>query len=92
MTEATAFTLDQVLDALDANQQRATYGAVAALLGKSPRTLMQGRERDMRHSWVVSRLTGQPTGYDTTLLHPELRKRDEILGTKEALGSWLAHC
>ena len=92
MTEATAFTLDQVLDALDANHQRATYGAVAALLGKSPRTLMQGRERDTRHSWVVSRQTGQPTGYDAALLHPELRKREEILLTKEELSLWLAHC
>lgn len=92
MTEATAFTLDQVLDALDANHQRATYGAVAALLGKSPRTLMQGRERDARHSWVVRRQTGQPSGYDTALLHPELRSRDEILQTKEELSSWLAHC
>ena len=92
MSQATAFTLDQILDALDANHQRATYGAVAALLGKSPRTLMQGRERDTRHSWVVRRETGQPTGYDANLLHPELRQRDAILQTKEDLSSWLAHC
>jgi len=92
MIDTTAITLDQVLDALEAHRQRATYGAVAGLLGKSPRTLMQGRERDMRHSWVVRRETGQPTGYDATLLHPELRARDEIFQTKEELSSWLAHC
>lgn len=84
-----SLTLDQILDALDANHQRATYGAVAAVLGKSPRTLMQGRERDTRHSWVVSRVTGQPTGYDSSLLHPELRERSEILHTKEELHAWL---
>jgi len=92
MTQTTAFTLDQILDALNANRQRATYGAVAALLGKSPRTLMQGQERDARHSWVVRRHTGRPTGYDAALLHPELSARDQILETKDELSSWLAHC
>ena len=84
-----SLTLDQILDALDANHQRATYGAVAAVLGKSPRTLMQGRDRDTRHSWVVRRHTGAPTGYDPRLLHPELRERSEILQTKEELHAWL---
>jgi hypothetical protein len=84
------FTMDQILDALDRNHQRATYGAVAALLGKSPRVLMQGRERDQRHSWVVSRKNGEPTGYEATLVHPALRERDTVLETKEALGRWLA--
>ena len=44
-------TIDGILNALDSGHQRATYGAVAALLQTSPRTLMQGRERDQRHSW-----------------------------------------
>lgn len=89
MQQPGARTLDQILDALDANHQRATYGAVAGLLGKSPRTLMQGRERDARHSWVVSRQTGTPTGYDPAILHPDLRERDEILETSDALSAWL---
>ena len=82
-------TMDQILDALDRSHQRATYGAVAALLGKSPRTLMEGRERDQRHSWVVSRASGEPTGYVPTLLHPALRERGEVLGSKDALVRWL---
>jgi len=56
-------TLDQILDALSRGRQRATYGAVAALLDRAPRTLMKGRERDRRHSWVVNSGNGQPTGY-----------------------------
>jgi hypothetical protein len=44
--------MDQILDTLDQARQRATYGAVAALLGTAPRTLMSGRERDHRHSWA----------------------------------------
>jgi hypothetical protein len=85
-----AMTMDQILDALHHNHQRATYGAVAALLGKPPRTLMQGRERDQRHSWVVSRKNGEPTGYQPDLMHPSLRERDQVLDTKEALARWLA--
>jgi hypothetical protein len=84
------FTMDQILDALDRSHQRATYGAVAAVLDRPPRTLMQGRDRDQRHSWVVSRKNGEPTGYDPSLLHPALRERPEVIDSKEALANWLA--
>ena len=83
------FTMDQILDALDRSHQRATYGAVAAVLDRPPRTLMQGRERDQRHSWVVSRANGEPTGYQPAQLHPALRERAEVLDNKEALTQWL---
>ena len=83
------FTMDQILDALDRSHQRATYGAVAAVLDRPPRTLMQGRERDQRHSWVVSRKNGEPTGYDPSLMHPALRERPEVIDSKEALADWL---
>lgn len=83
------FTMDQIIDALDQRHQRATYGAVAAVLNRPPRTLMQGRERDRRHSWVVSRANGEPTGYQPEQLHPALRERSEVLDNKEALTQWL---
>jgi hypothetical protein len=83
------FTMDQILDALDRSHQRATYGAVAAVLDRPPRTLMQGRDRDQRHSWVVSRKSGEPTGYDPSLMHPALRERPEVIDSKEALADWL---
>jgi hypothetical protein len=82
-------TIDQILDALDRSHQRATYGAVAALLGRAPRTLMQGRDRDQRHSWVVSRKSGEPTGYQPTQVHPALRERDQVLDSKDDLARWL---
>jgi alkylated DNA nucleotide flippase Atl1 len=82
-------TMDQILDALDQSHQRATYGAVAALLGIPPRTLMQGRERDQRHSWVVNRKNGEPTGYTPDQLHPALLERADVLSTKEDLAAWL---
>ena len=83
------FTMDQILDALDQSHQRATYGAVAAVLNRAPRMLMQGRERDQRHSWVVSRASGEPTGYQPAQIHPALRERSEVLDSRDALARWL---
>jgi len=82
-------TLDQILDALSRGRQRATYGAVAALLDRAPRTLMKGRERDRRHSWVVNSGNGQPTGYGPEQIDPNLGEHEEVLSTKEDLLQWL---
>ena len=82
--------LDQILDALNAHRQRATYGAVAAVIGAAPRTLMSGRDRDQRHSWVVSRKTGQPTGYEGDQIHPELLAAPHIIDSRDALEQWLS--
>lgn len=82
--------MDEILDALHRGRQRATYGAVAALLGKAPRTLMSGRERDPRHSWIVSRRTGEPTGYEPDQLHPELRANVHVIDGRQELEEWLA--
>jgi hypothetical protein len=82
--------LDQVLDALHGKRQRATYGAVAAVLGSAPRTLMSGRDRDQRHSWVVSRKSGEPTGYEPDQVHPELKSSERVIESREELEKWLA--
>ncbi|MDQ2664848.1 MAG: hypothetical protein M3Z05_02455 [Gemmatimonadota bacterium] len=82
--------LDQILDALNARHQRATYGAVAAVIGAAPRTLMSGRDRDQRHSWVVSRKTGQPTGYEPEQVHGALETVPHVIDSREALEQWLA--
>ena len=82
-------TLDQILDALARGHQRATYGAVASLLNQTPRTLMSGRERDQRHSWVVSTKSGQPTGYRPEQIHADLQEHTDVLHTKEQLTRWL---
>lgn len=82
--------MDQILDELDTARQRATYGAVAAVVGVSPRGLMSGRERSQRHSWVVNLRTGLPTDYAEELMHPELASNSTILKTKDDLTAWLA--
>jgi hypothetical protein len=58
------FTLDQVVDALGKAERRATYGLVGRITGKPATFLMQGRERDARHIWIVNQQTGLPTGYN----------------------------
>jgi hypothetical protein len=83
------FTLDSIIEQLDTYHQRATYGAVAALVNTSPRTLMSGRDRDPRSSWVVSRQTGQPTGYAPEQMHGSLTERENVLNTPESLRRWL---
>ena len=85
-----ATTMDQILEALNDARQRATYGAVAAVVGVSPRALMSGRERSQRHSWVVNLKTGLPTDYADELMHPALATNTTILKTKDDLATWLA--
>lgn len=82
--------MDQILEALDIARQRATYGAVAALVGVSPRALMSGRERNQRSSWIVNHRSGRPTGYPEEQLHPELASNPDVIKTREDLTAWLA--
>ncbi len=90
--QATAsHTIDSIVDQLDRFHQRATYGAVAALMNRSPRNLMGKRSRSPHDSWIVSHSNGMPTGYEEEQLHPEIKSRETILSTREALESWLAN-
>ena len=82
-------SLDSIVDQLDRYRQRATYGAVAAVLNRPPRNLMAGRTRSQRDSWVVSRNDGMPTGYDPDKVHPEIKSREQILSSGQDLGAWL---
>jgi hypothetical protein len=82
-------TLDGILDQLNQHQQRATYGAVAGLLGVVPRSVMSGRPRDWRHSWVVNAETGWPSEYPAPKVHPRLEARAEILSSVDQLQDWL---
>jgi hypothetical protein len=87
----TTHDLDAILAALNAHQQRATYSAVAALLGQTPRLLMHGRPRAQDNSWIVSKATGRPTGYADSDVHPHLTANDTVLTTREELAAWLAN-
>ena len=81
--------LDQILDALNRHHQRATYGAVAGLVGAIPRAVLSGRKRDWRHSWVVNDETGKPTDYSELRLHPALEENPYVISSSEELERWL---
>ena len=82
-------SLDSILDVLNQFHQRATYGAVAGVVNSSPRSLMTGRDRDKRSSWVVSRESGLPSGYAEEQKHDNLTDRERILGSPDELRNWL---
>lgn len=78
-----------VLLRLEQARQRATYGAVAGVLGVPAMFLMNGRPRDPLHSWVVSKRHGTPTGYAPEQHHPELFRHDRVIETAAALERFL---
>lgn len=82
-------TIDSILTELRRFKQRATYGAVAAVLKKSPRNLMEGRTREASDSWIVSSATGLPTGYTPEETDPEIKSRETILKLPGDLEAWL---
>jgi hypothetical protein len=73
-------TLDEVLIFLNHEQIRATYAAVADVVGVVPRALSgQLGPRRAEASWVVSAETGLPTDDNQTEWHPALLSRGEII-------------
>ena len=87
-----SLSLDQIVDLLDQHGQRATYGAVAKLVGHSPRSLLKGRDRGRRYSWIVNRETGRPTGYPDDQIDPRLPESGPVIGTDRELQQWLETC
>ena len=64
-------TLDRVLECLDRERVRATYGAVGEVLHLPARSVgLQLRNRAKRSCWVVSAGTGKPTGHSATQANP----------------------
>jgi len=90
--------LDGIVTKLNERKQRATYGAVAGLVGVLPRGLMAGRPRNHKYSWVVAATgsrRGWPTGYENDQIHPDcLRQIYECRGNtiedSTALARWLS--
>ena len=81
--------LDLILDRLHKFGQRATYGAVSGLVNRPALSLMHGRPKDKRHSWVVAKQNGLPTGFDTAAIDSRLAGSGKPLDTPEALMAWL---
>jgi hypothetical protein len=94
-------SLDGIVHQLDARKQRATYGAVAELVGVLPRGLMAGRPKTPKYSWVVAATIGTdsrrgfPTGYSVNQIHPDCYRQiwegdDNIIDSAAVLREWLS--
>jgi len=81
--------ISDVLLALQENKTRATYGAVAQVVGATAFSVMSGCPRDPLHSWVVNKLTGDPTKYRHDQKHPDLYKNDRVIESPDTLESLL---
>ena len=79
-------TLDDIVRFLNDTKVRATYGAVAGVLGVPPRSmgaLLGVRRADA--SWIVNADTGLPTDYSETEWHPDLLSSASIIRTANEL-------
>ena len=83
------FSIDAIVDALDQHHHRATYGAVAELLGRPSRSLMSECPKNRRCPWVVSQKHGMPSGYSSFQRHPSFMENEDILSTRGELVEWL---
>jgi len=85
------YSVTSIVEQLNRYHQRATYKAVAGLVRKVPRSVMQGSPRDWKHSWVVNQEDGEPSEYPQLKKHPSLHERSRILYTPEELAEWLSN-
>jgi alkylated DNA nucleotide flippase Atl1 len=78
--------LDDVIAFLNAERVRATYGAVAEVVGVPARSLgaLLG-ERRREASWIVNASTGLPTDYTPDDTHPELLSSGDVIATGREL-------
>jgi hypothetical protein len=84
-----SLTLDEILAVLEGHHQRATFGAVAGLLGRESKSLFDGYERKPRTAWVVSKSTGLPTGTKKESYPSALLEKPQVIDTTEELRAWL---
>ncbi len=77
------YDLDDIIRFLNDEQVRATYGAVAELVGGIPRgigaRLTSMYSQSAEASWVVNADSGLPTGYQAHQRHPALLNDTEII-------------
>ena len=78
--------LHLILDCLNRERIRCTYGAVAAVIGGAARSVGQRLEaKDPRNSWIVNKATGEPTGYLDSQKHADLYRSARVITTEKEL-------
>jgi hypothetical protein len=79
-------SLDEILQFLNHDKARATYGAVAEVLGVIPRSMgARLGTRRPEASWIVSAANGLPTDYSEDEWHPALLGQRDIISSGRML-------
>ena len=79
-------TIDRILDCLNRERIRATYGAVGEVIGIPAIGVGAALgKRSQRASWVVNAGTGKPAGYGPDQIHADLRLTSRIIRTGDEL-------
>jgi len=83
--------VERVLEALQREKTRCTYGALAEYIGASPRDVnnLLGAKRP-EASWIVNKKTGLPTGYEPFQIHPDLQTQEKVIDQSAGLKNLLA--
>ena len=82
--------VDTVLAVLQAKKTRCTYGALAEYIGASPRDVgVFLKPPRAEASWVVTKKTRLPTGYEPYQLHPDLEANTHVIETGKELEALL---
>ena len=77
-------SLHLILDCLNRERIRCTYGAVAAVIGGVARGVGQRSEaKDPRNSWIVNKETGKPTGCLDSRKHRDLHQKTLTASRRE---------
>lgn len=92
-----SMTLDEIVGRLSSGRRRASYGAVAAIVGVLLRGLMSGRRKCHEDSSIVAvsgPRRGWPTDYTPDQIHPDCLRQiragqDSIIEAKDSLLAWL---
>ena len=83
-------SLEEVVDFLNRRQLRATYGAVAEVIGRPATFLMSGIPREPRYSWIVNQKSLRPTGYSENECHPALLRKAFVLMSGAEIRDWMS--
>ncbi len=85
--------IGRITRSLQGRRQRATYDAVAQLLGCETRGFMEGEERNYQNSWVVAVKNGLPNKYQQHEIDPALlvarEAGEDVIDNSRDLQAWL---
>jgi hypothetical protein len=83
--------LNEILRFLNAAQIRATYGAVAGVIGGIPQSIgARLGHRRPEASWIVNASTKLPTGYSPAEMHPALQRTSDVIESGSELRQRMA--